>query len=222
MLSLFRRTHLYYINRTISFTCPAPFHRSYCHPDRFSTAPAISSAPAFFSAPARSYEPGIPSELGIPGSDLPDCGIHPARFLRTPLAFPWRFPRYVATRLPRKGELERGFTPPSDLPETSGSPTWVSAAVTRTFQIQSANRYMSTPDSSGLRGLPNRTPFRTDQSLPTGPVSPSDILNCAAPAHLRTILIYGLTFHNHYSAWNSCSLPPVTENSTREKVFFCY
>ena len=73
------------------------------------------------------------------------------------------------------------------------------------FQIHSANRYISTPDSSGLRGLPKWTPLQSDLSLPIGPTSPSDILNCAAPVHLRTILIYGLPFHNHYSTWNSFS-----------------
>ena len=96
ILSLIRRTHVYYINRTILHTNQAPPHRSYCHTDRFSTAPAISSAPASSSTLARSSESGIPSELEIPGSDPPDSGIHPARFPMTPLAFPCRFPRYVA------------------------------------------------------------------------------------------------------------------------------
>ena len=27
---------------------------------------------------------------------------------------------------------------------------------------------------------------------------------------------------NIYNMWNYCSLPPVTENNTREKMFFCY
>ena len=75
MLSHLRRTRVYYINRTISFTCRAPFRRSYCHPDRFSTTPAISSAPARSSAPVRSSEPGLPSELEIPGSNLPDADM---------------------------------------------------------------------------------------------------------------------------------------------------
>ena len=34
----------------------------------------------------------------------------------------------------------------------------------RNVPIQSDNHYMSTPDSSGLRGLPNRTPLRSDVS----------------------------------------------------------
>ena len=62
--------------------------------------------------------------------------------------------------------------------------------------IQSDNRYASTPDSSGLCGLPSRTPLRSYPSLPTGSTSPSDILSCAAPAHLRTTLISSLTSHN--------------------------
>ena len=74
---------------------------------RLDTYGGNPSAPASSSAPARSSESGIPSELEIPGCDLPDSGIHPARFLLTPLAFPWLFPRYVATRLPRKGRYPR-------------------------------------------------------------------------------------------------------------------
>ena len=67
------------------------------------------------------------------------------------------------------------------------------------FQILSANHYAITPDSSGLRGLPNRTPLWSDGSLPPRPTSHSDILNCAAPAHPRTISLYGRTLHNHYT-----------------------
>ena len=50
----------------------------------------------------------------------------------------------------------------------SASPKRVSATVTRMFHI------------------PNRTPLRSDQTLPKCPTSPSDTLQCAAPAHLRT------------------------------------
>ena len=87
MLSLLHRTHVYYCT----------INSSTKRLDTYGGNPTQSSAPA------RSFEPGIPSELEIPGSDLQDSGIHQARFLLTPLAFPWRFPRYVATRLPRKG-----------------------------------------------------------------------------------------------------------------------
>ena len=60
----------------------------------------------------------------------------------------------------------------------------------RNVPIQSDNCHTSTPDSSGLCGLPNQTPLRSD------PTSPSDTLNCAAPAYLRTTLISSLTSHN--------------------------
>ena len=103
ILSLLRRTRVYYINRTISFTCQVP-----------PPPPTEAIVTPTGSQPRRQYllcwqdlprrqdlpEPGILSELEIPG-------IHPARFLLTPLAFPWRFPRYVATRLPRKGGYPR-------------------------------------------------------------------------------------------------------------------
>ena len=60
----------------------------------------------------------------------------------------------------------------------------------RYVPLQSDDSYTPTPDSSGLRGFPNRTPLRSEQTLPKCPTSPSDTLNGAAPAHLRTTLIY--------------------------------
>ena len=75
----------------------------------------------------------------------------------------------------------------------------------RNVPLHSDHRYMPTPDSSGLCALPNWTPLRSDQALPKCPTSPSDTLNGAAPAHLRTTLIYSLTFHKHYSEWISLS-----------------
>ena len=71
--------------------------------------------------------------------------------------------------------------------------------------LQSDHRYTPTPDSSGLRGFPNRTSLRSDQALPKYPTSPSDILNGVVSVHLRTTLIYSPTFHKHYSEWNSLS-----------------
>ena len=85
---------------------------------RLDTYGGNPSAPASSSAPARSSESGIPSELEIPGSDLPYSGIHLARFPMTPLAFPWRFPIYVATRLPRKDGYPRTGEGLSLLPRT--------------------------------------------------------------------------------------------------------
>ena len=75
----------------------------------------------------------------------------------------------------------------------------------RNVPPQSDHRYTPTLDSSGLRGFPNRTPLGSDRALPKCPTSPSDTLNGAAPAHLWTTLIYSLTFHKHYSEWNSLS-----------------
>ena len=83
-------------------------HRSDCHPDRFSTAPARSYVPARSSAPGkifRNRESHPNWKSPDPNSRTP--GIHPARCLLSPLTFPWRFPRYVTTRLPRKGGYPR-------------------------------------------------------------------------------------------------------------------
>ena len=195
MLSLLRRTHVYYINRTISFTChpPPPPPPPHTHTHEAIVTPTGSQ-------PRRQYlqrRQDLPNRESLPNWKSPDPTSRTPESTRHGSYWPW-WPSPVTTRLPRKGGYPRTregrVSPPSDLPETSASPTRVSAAVTGMFQIHSANRYMSTPDSSGLRWLPNRTPLWSDPSLPTGPTSPSDILNCAAPAHLRTILIYGLTF----------------------------
>ena len=75
----------------------------------------------------------------------------------------------------------------------------------RNVPLQSDHHYTPTPDSSGVCGLPNRTTLRPDQALPKCPTSPTDTLNVAAPAHLRTTLIYSLIFHKHYSEWISFS-----------------
>ena len=88
-------------------------------------------------------------------------------------------------------------TPPSDLPETSASPTWVSAAVTGMFHTLSVNHYTTTLDSSGLRRSPNRTPLCSNGSFPPRPTSHSDMLNCAAPAASRTISLHGRTIRNN-------------------------
>ena len=56
---------------------------------------------------------------------------------------------------------------------------------------------MITPDSSGLRGLPNRTPLWSDGSLPPRPTSYSDMLNCPAPTYPRTIPLYAITIQNY-------------------------
>ena len=158
-------------------------HWSYYNPDRFSIAPAISSAPA------RSSEPGIRPEPVIPSTIPTD----PAGL---PLAIPEILLLYIYPERAGIPELERDC---HSFLGSSGDISIPHSGVShghRNVPIQSDNRYTSTPDSSGLRGLPNRTPLRSDPSLPAGPTSPSDTLNCAAPAHLRTTLISSLTSHN--------------------------
>ena len=86
--------------------------------------------------------------------------------------------------------------------ETFTSVSIPKAGVSRSHQNvphKSDHRYTSTPDSSGLRGLPNRTPLRSDQALPKCPTSPSDTLKCAAPAHLRTTTDLQNGFHFLYT-----------------------
>ena len=61
----------------------------------------------------------------------------------------------------------------------------------------SVNNYTTSPDSSGHRRPPNRTPFCSNGSFPPIPTSHSDRLNCTAPAHPRTISLHGRTIHKH-------------------------
>ena len=131
-------------------------------PKLLSPASAISSAPARSSALVRPSERKPLSELEIPGSDLPDSGIHPARFLWTPLAFPWLFPNGWLHVYPEGAgipELEGGcyFSLRS-----SGDISFSHSGVSRSHRnvpMLSVNHYTITADSSGLRGLPNRTPL---------------------------------------------------------------
>ena len=76
----------------------------------------------------------------------------------------------------------------------------------RNALIASVNHYMTTPDSSGLRGPPNRTPLCSNGSSPPRPTSHSDMLNCAAPAHPQTISLHSGTLHNNLSELEYVSL----------------
>ena len=160
MLSLLRRTDLFHNNSTIIVNM-SNSHWSYNNPDRFSTAPVISSTSA------RSSEPEIPPEPAIPGSNFPDAGIHPARFLPTPLVFPQLFLRYADMNLPQKGGYPRtreGLSLLLRIFRRHQHPPIGLSRGHRNVPHKSDHRHISTPDSSGLRGLPNRTPVRSGTS----------------------------------------------------------
>ena len=141
----------------------------------------------------RTFRMETPFDLGIPGYDLPDSGIHPALFPLTPLTFPWLFPNGWLHLYPERvgiPELEGGCH--SSL-GSSGDISISHSGVSRGHRnvlIASVNHYTTTPDSSGLRGPPNRTPLCSNGSFPPRPTSHSDMLNCATPAHPRTISLH--------------------------------
>ena len=183
--------------------------------EAIATAPAISSAPANSSATASSSAlAGLsarkpPVSLGIPGSDLPDSGIHPARFPLSPLAFPWLFPNGWPHVYPERAgipKLEGGCH--SSL-GSSGDISISHSGVTRghrNVSHASVSLYATSPDSSGLCRPPNRTPFCSNGSFPPRPTSLPDRLNRAAPAHPQTISLHGGTIHNNATELVSASI----------------
>ena len=146
--------------------------------EAIATALAISSAPANSSASARSSAPAgfsarqPPVSLGNPRIRPPGLRNPPSTVSTVPTGLPLAIPERMITRLPRKGGYPqtRGevVTPPSDLPETSVSPTWASATVTGMFHtLQSVTiRPRRTPPDPAclLTGLPSAQmgPFRQD------------------------------------------------------------
>ena len=131
------------------------------HPtEAIAIAPAISSVHLIFSTPASSSAPaGLSAQRPPYLQESPD----PSAGTLEPtghgsLGLPLAIPESLITRLPRKGGYPqtRGggvVTPPSDLPETSASPTWVSAAVTRMFltlRTVTIRPRRTLPDSAGL------------------------------------------------------------------------
>ena len=156
---------------------------------------AIAPAPAISSAPAGPSARKPPSLW-----ESPDSGIHPARFPLTPLAFPWLFPNGWPHVYPERAgipELEGGCH--SSL-GYSGDISIPHSGVSRghwNVPHASDNLYTTTPDSSRLRRPPNRTPLCLNGSFPQRPISHSDMLNCATPAHPQTILLHGRTIHNN-------------------------
>ena len=137
--------------------------------------PAISTAPASSSAPA-----------GLSAQRPPSLREYPDPSSRTPestqLGSHWLSPGYSGTydhTSTQKGrvspKLEGGCHSSSDLPETSASPTWVSAAVTGMFhtpQTVTMRTRRTLPDSAGLPpGLSstNMCPYnKTHSSLRKG------------------------------------------------------
>ena len=154
ILSLLRRTRVYYNNSSIIIYMSSP-HWSYYDLDRFSTVPAISS------------KPEIPPEPAIHGSDLPESTRHDSYRPCWPSpSDSWAMLLYIYPERAGIPGLER------DCHSSLGSSEDISISHSgvsrghRNVPLQSDHRYTPTPDSSGLRGFPNRTRLSSDQALP--------------------------------------------------------
>ena len=160
-------------------------HRSYCHSaGNLFRAGNLARASKFFRAPV---------SLGIPRSVLPDSestqhashGLSPGHT---------RAYVHMYTQKGRlSSKLERVVTPPSDLPETSASPTRVTAVITGMFHTPQTITMRPRPTLLDSAGLPpglsstNMRPYnKTHSSLRTG---------CAAQSAplLRTLRLYLFT-----------------------------
>ena len=174
-----------------------------------SFTPANSSTPASSSAPAGLSTRKPPVSLGIPGSDLPDSGIHPARFPLSPLAFPWLFQNGWPHVYPERAgvpKLEGScYSALGSSRDISISHSGVSRGH-RNVPHASVSHYTTSPDSSGLRRPPKRTPLCSNGSFPPRPTSLLDRLNRAAPAHPQTISLHGGTIHNSATELVSASI----------------
>ena len=97
------------------------------------------------------------------------------------------------------------------LPETSASPELGINRCHRNVPHRSEHSYISTLDSSGLRGHPNRAPLCSDQVFPKWPNYPSDSTISAAPAHLHTLtdIQYNFAGINLYISRSPHGAPPI-------------
>ena len=167
-----------------------------------SSTPAISSAPASSSSPASSSTPAGPSAQKPPDRSPPPPRNPPSTVPTDPTGLPWAIPEWMTTCLHRKGGYPRTIEGLSLLPRIFwrhqlASPTRGVSRNHWNVPHASDNHYATTPDSSGLRRPPNQTPLCLNGSFPPRPTSHFDtgMLNCAAPAHSRTILLHSRTMY---------------------------
>ena len=133
--------------------------------------------------------------------------IHPPGLRKppstVPTGFPLTIPERMTTRLPRNAGIpktRRGVvTPPSDLPETSASPTQVTVAVTGMFHTLHSVTRRPRRTLLDSAGLPPGLSSTTMVPFPSRPTPRSERLFYAAPAHPRTISLYGSSVHNNMS-----------------------
>ena len=171
--------------------------RSYCHSaGNLFRSSNLFRAGKFFHT-GRTFRAETPVCLGIPRSDLPDSGILPTRF---PLAFPWLFLNVISHFYPERAgipKLEGGcHSSVGSSGDISISLSGVSCGH-RNVPHASISHYTTSPDSSGLRRPPCRTLLHYNGYFRSRPTPLSERLVCAAPAHPRTISLYGSSAHNN-------------------------
>ena len=173
--------------------------------EAIATAPAISSTMAISSAPASSSAPA-----GLPVQKPPSLWESPDPSSRNPPStvptdFPLAIPERITTRLTRKGGYPQigggGGGCHSSLGSSGDiiiSHSGVSCSY-RNVPHASVSRYTTSPEFSGLHRPPSRTLLHQNGSFPSRPTPRSERLVCGAPAHPRTISLYGSSVHNNVS-----------------------
>ena len=165
------------------------------------TAPAISSAPAITSAPASSSAlAGLSARKPQSLRESPDPSSRTPESSTVPPGLPLAIPERMTTRLPRKG----GY------PQTRGGLSLLPRIFRRHQHLplgcQLRSPECSTRFSQSLYDLAGL--FRTPQAslpdspllqwvLPSRPTPRSERPFCAAPAHPRTISLYGSFVYNN-------------------------
>ena len=114
-----------------------------------------------------------------------------------PTGLPLAIPEWMTTRLPRKGGYPRTRGGLSLLPQSFQRHQHLPLGCQPRSPECSTCFSQSLYDLARLRRPPNQTPLCLNGSFTPRPTSHSDMLNCAAPAHPRTILLHGRTIHNN-------------------------
>ena len=152
-----------------------------------SSAPAISSTPASSSAPAElsAQKPPSVRESPDPTSRTPESSQHGSH---------WPSPEKAG--MPKlEGGCHSTLGSSGDI---SISHSGVSCGH-RNVPHASVSHNTTSAYSSGLRRPPSRTllHYMYNGSFPSRPTPRSERLVCAAPAHPRTISLYGSSSHNN-------------------------
>ena len=133
---------------------------------------------------------GNPRLPGNPRIRPPGLRNPPSMVPTVPTGLPLPIPEWMITRLPRKGGYPQTRGGLSLLPRIFWRHQHLPLGCHghRNVPHDSVSHYTTSPDSSGLRRPPNRTPLCSNGSFPSRPTSLPDRLNrarsCASPDYI--------------------------------------